>query len=145
MTEPVPNFSTCFGAPFMPRSPGVYAGLLGDKIEQHNAAVWLVNTGWTGGPYGVGSRMKLSYTRRMINAVLNGELDNTGVWTEPYFGLAIPNQVNGVPDEVLDPRKTWADPAAYDAQAQKLVGMFKQNFQAFEDGVSAEIIAAGPR
>jgi phosphoenolpyruvate carboxykinase (ATP) len=145
VTEPVPNFSTCFGAPFMPRSPGVYAGLLGDKIEQHNAAVWLVNTGWTGGPYGVGSRMKLSYTRRMVNAALNGELDKVGTWTEPFFGLAIPKHVDGVPDDVLDPRKTWADPEAYDAQAQKLVAMFKQNFQAFAEGVSAEILAAGPK
>jgi phosphoenolpyruvate carboxykinase (ATP) len=145
ITEPVPNFSTCFGAPFMPLRPGVYAELLGNKIEQHDAKVWMVNTGWTGGPYGVGSRMKLAYTRRMIHAALNGELDDVPMVEEPYFGLMVPQHMPDVPDEVLNPRGTWADKDAYDAQAQRLVGMFKENFRQFEDLVSEEIKAAGPR
>lgn len=145
VTEPKATFSTCFGAPFMPLHPGVYAGLLGEKIEQHGSQVWLVNTGWTGGPYGVGNRMKLAYTRRMISAVLNGELDEVPTFTEPFFGLAIPSHVSGVPEEVLNPRDTWPDKEGYNAQARQLVEMFRQNFKQFEDGVSAEIKAAGPR
>jgi len=145
VTEPSPVFSACFGAPFMPLHPGVYAKLLGEKIDQHGASVWLVNTGWTGGPYGVGSRMKLSYTRRMIEAALNGELDGVPMATDPFFGLSIPAHVDGVPDTVLQPRQTWSDPAAYDAQAAKLAQMFVKNFAQFADGVTPEIAAAGPR
>lgn len=145
VTEPQPNFSTCFGAPFMPLRPGIYAELLGDKIQKHGAKVWLVNTGWTGGPYGVGSRMKLAYTRRMITAALNGELDDVPMVEEPFFGLSIPQAIQGVPSEVLNPRDTWSDKDAYDAQAQRLVGMFKENFKQFEENVSNEIKAAGPR
>ncbi|HRN67290.1 MAG TPA: phosphoenolpyruvate carboxykinase [Promineifilum sp.] len=145
VTEPQPNFSTCFGAPFMPLRPGIYAELLGDKIQKHGAKVWLVNTGWTGGPYGVGSRMKLAYTRRMITAALNGELDDVPMVEEPFFGLSIPQAIQGVPSEVLNPRNTWSDKDAYDAQAQRLVGMFKENFKQFEENVSNEIKAAGPR
>ncbi len=144
ITEPVPNFSACFGAPFMPLHPGVYAKLLGERIDKHNANVWLINTGWTGGPYGVGTRMKLGYTRRMVRAILSGELDDVETFTEPYFGLAIPVAVDGVPSEILDPRKTWSDKDAYDAQARKLVGMFVQNFKQFEEGVTEEIRAAAP-
>ncbi|RME66048.1 MAG: phosphoenolpyruvate carboxykinase (ATP), partial [Caldilineae bacterium] len=109
------------------------------------ASVWLVNTGWTGGPYGVGSRMKLAHTRRMVHAALNGELENVETVIDPIFGLHVPTHVEGVPDEVLQPRNTWADPAAYDAQAAKLARMFVENFEQFADGVTPEIIAAGPR
>lgn len=145
ITEPVPNFSACFGAPFMPLHPGVYAKLLGDKIDKHGAKVWLVNTGWTGGPYGEGSRMKLAHTRRMVAAALNGELDEVETQADPIFGLQVPVRIEGVPDAVLVPRNTWADTAAYDRQATKLAQMFVDNFRQFEDGVSEEIKAAGPK
>lgn len=145
VTDPIPNFSACFGAPFMPQHPGVYAELLGERIDEHDAHVWLVNTGWTGGPFGVGKRMKLAYTRRMIDAALRGELADVATTTEPFFGLAIPNEIEGVPGDVLNPRNTWPDSGAYDAQAQKLVGMFIANFKQYEDGVSAEVVAAGPQ
>ncbi len=145
VTEPKPEFSACFGAPFMPLHPGEYAKLLGEKIEKHDAKVWLVNTGWTGGPHGVGSRMKLAYTRKMVTAVLNGDLDDVETEPEPFFGLHIPKHVPGVPDEILNPRDTWADKEAYDAQATKLVNMFVDNFEQFKDGVTAEILAAGPQ
>jgi phosphoenolpyruvate carboxykinase (ATP) len=144
VTDPIPNFSACFGAPFMPLHPGEYARLLGDKAEKHDANVWLVNTGWTGGPFGVGKRMKLAYTRAMVTAALNGDLDDVETETEPFFGLNIPRSVEGVPDEVLNPRNTWADKEAYDAQANKLAAMFVQNFKQFEDGVSQAVIDAGP-
>jgi phosphoenolpyruvate carboxykinase (ATP) len=144
VTEPRPEFSACFGAPFMPLHPGEYARLLGEKIKTHGSNVWLVNTGWTGGPYGVGKRMKLNYTRKMVSAVLAGELDETETIEEPFFGLSIPVHVDGVPDEVLNPRATWADGDSYDAQARKLMQMFIVNFKQFEDGVTAEIKSAGP-
>lgn len=145
VTEPQPNFSTLFGAPFMPLRPGIYAELLGEKIKKHGSKVWLINTGWTGGPYGVGNRMKLAYTRHMVAAALNGELDDVPMVEEPFFGLSIPRAIQGVPSEVLNPRNTWSDKDAYDAQAQRLVGMFKENFKQFEENVSNEIKAAGPR
>ena len=142
--EPRPEFSACFGAPFMPLHPVTYAELLGEKIEQHEVTVWLVNTGWTGGPYGVGNRMQLGYTRAMVTAVLSGELDDVATTCEPFFNLAIPQQIAGVPDSLLNPRRTWSDGAAYDAQAQKLVGMFADNFAQFADRVPAAVAAAGP-
>jgi phosphoenolpyruvate carboxykinase (ATP) len=145
VTEPKPEFSACFGAPFMPLHPGEYAKLLGEKIEKHDVKVWLINTGWTGGPAGVGSRMKLGYTRKMVTAVLNGDLEGVETVEEPFFGLHIPKHVEGVPDEVLNPRGTWADKDAYDAQASKLVDMFIANFKQFEDGVTEEIRQAGPK
>lgn len=145
ITEPVPNFSACFGAPFMPLHPGVYAKLLGEKIDKHGSDVWLVNTGWTGGSFGVGSRMKLAYTRRMVNAALNGELNDVETEIEPFFGLAVPKHIEGIPNGVLNPRQTWEDKEAYDAQATKLVDMFIKNFKQFEDGVTDEIKAAGPK
>ena len=145
VTDPVATFSACFGAPFMPVHPGEYARLLGEKIDKHGSKVWLINTGWTGGPFGVGNRMKLSYTRRMVTASLNGELDNTEFVTEPFFGLAIPKHIADVPDEVLNPRDTWEDKDAYDEQAKELVGMFIDNFNQFEEGVGEEIIQAGPK
>ena len=145
VTDPVPNFSACFGAPFMPLHPGEYAKLLGEKIDKHDVKVWLINTGWTGGPFGVGSRMKLAFTRKMVSAALNGELDDVETFTEPYFGLAIPKEIAGVPSEVLNPRDTWEDKEAYDKQATRLVGMFIENFKQFEDGVPQAVIDAGPK
>ncbi len=142
--EPSATFSTCFGAPFMPLRPGVYAQLLGDKIAFHGAKVWLVNTGWTGGPHGVGQRMKLSYTRRMVSALLAGELDAVPTTPDPFFGLAIPDHVEGIPDQVLQPRSTWNDSAAYDQRAGQLANMFGANFKQFADGVSEAVRAAGP-
>ncbi len=145
VTEPSATFSTCFGAPFMTLPPTVYAELLGEKIAQHAVNVWLINTGWTGGPYGVGSRMKLAHTRAMIHAALDGSLADVPMMTDPIFGLAIPTTCPGVPDEVLNPRNTWQDPVAYDTQAQKLAAMFVKNFQLFADVVSPEVLAVGPQ
>jgi phosphoenolpyruvate carboxykinase (ATP) len=144
VTEPVATFSTCFGAPFMALSPIVYARLLGEKIQQHGSDVWLVNTGWTGGPYGEGERMKIAYTRAMITATLDSTLRDVPTRIDPVFGLAIPESCPNVPNEVLDPRSTWADPARYDAQATKLAGMFRENFQQFIAEVPQEIAEAGP-
>lgn len=129
VTEPTTTFSTCFGAPFLPLHPSVYAKLLGEKIDQHGSNVWLINTGWTGGPYGVGSRMKLAYTRAMIRAAFEGEITE---WeTEPVFGLQVPKACPGVPSELLNPRQTWSDPTAYDQKASELKGMFDQNYEKF--------------
>ncbi len=145
VTEPSATFSTCFGAPFMPLHPGVYGEMLGRKLAHHRARVWLINTGWTGGPYGTGRRIKLAYTRRMIAAALTGELDSVATHADPTFGLAIPERVCSVPEEVLVPRRTWSDGAAYDAQARKLADMFVDNFKQFEDGVGDEVRAAAPK
>jgi phosphoenolpyruvate carboxykinase (ATP) len=145
VTEPKAAFSTCFGAPFLPLPAGVYAEMLGRKLEEHGAQVWLVNTGWTGGAYGVGQRMKLAHTRSMVRAVLSGQLDEAHTHPDPVFGLHIPQSIPGVPREVLDPRETWGDPAAYDAMAAKLAGMFRDNFRKFEQQVSEGVRAAGPR
>jgi phosphoenolpyruvate carboxykinase (ATP) len=145
ITEPQPNFSACFGAPFMPRHPSVYADLLGEKLKEHSAYVWLVNTGWTGGPYGVGERMKLPHTRRMVEAAFNDELNEVDYAIEENFALQVPKAVKGIPDGILYPRKTWSDPKAYDAQAKKLVTMFQENFKQFEEHVEPAILAAGPK
>ncbi len=107
VTEPKVTFSTCFGAPFLPLHPGVYAKMLGEKLAEHGVRVWLLNTGWTGGPYGVGQRIKLAYTRRMVTAALTGELDGVETWTDPIFGLDVPTRIEGVPDKLLHPRETW--------------------------------------
>ena len=144
VTEPKATFSACFGEPFMVRPPSVYAEMLGEKIEQHGARVFLVNTGWTGGPYGTGTRMKLAHTRRMVNAALAGELDDAETVTEPHFGLAIPTSVEGVPDAVLNPRTTWDSEAAYDEKAQQLAGMFADNFEKYRESVSEAVRQAGP-
>jgi phosphoenolpyruvate carboxykinase (ATP) len=144
VTEPKVTFSTCFGSPFLPLHPGVYAGLLGEKLKRHNVKVWLLNTGWTGGPYGTGNRMKLAYTRRMVTAALAGELDAVETWTDPIFGLQVPVHVDGVPDQVLHPRETWKSPADYDAKAAKLADMFAENFKKYESEVSESVKAAGP-
>ncbi|HEY0396378.1 MAG TPA: phosphoenolpyruvate carboxykinase (ATP) [Candidatus Elarobacter sp.] len=141
VTEPTATFSTCFGAPFMVHHPTVYAKLLGARIARHRASCWLVNTGWTGGPYGVGKRMKIAYTRAMVNAAIDGRLDGAAFETEPFFGLAIPASVPDVPGEVLNPRNAWADPNAYDAQAKKLASLFAENFQRFEGHAAPELLA----
>jgi phosphoenolpyruvate carboxykinase (ATP) len=145
VTEPKAAFSTCFGAPFLPLPPATYAGMLGKKLAEHGAACWLVNTGWTGGAFGVGTRMKLAYTRAMITAALTGRLDNVRTRPDPVFGLHIPDSVPGVPDNVLQPKATWADAAAYDAQAAELARMFRENFVKFEDTVDVSVVHAGPR
>jgi len=139
------GFSTCFGAPFLPLNPNVYARMLGEKIAKHNARVWLVNTGWTGGPYGVGSRMKIAETRAMVTAALTGQLDDASYKNHPVFNLDVPTAVPGVPDGVLDARSTWPDPAKYDEAAAKLARMFADNFKTFEADVDAKVKAAGPR
>ena len=145
VTDPKATFSACFGAPFMPLHPTKYADLLGQKIEDHGSRVWLINTGWTGGPYGVGNRMKLAHTRRMVSAALSGELDEVATSEDPFFGLHVPVRIEGVPDEVLRPRDTWQDGDAFDQQAAKLAGMFKENFEQYTEGVSEAIRAAGPK
>jgi phosphoenolpyruvate carboxykinase (ATP) len=145
VTEPKATFSTCFGAPFLPLAPSRYATMLGEKIAQHRSRVWLVNTGWSGGPYGVGKRMKITHTRAMLRAALSGALDDVRYERDPIFNLDIPASCPGVPPEVLRPRNTWSDPVAYDTQAAKLARMFADNFEAFAGGVSAEVIGAGPR
>jgi phosphoenolpyruvate carboxykinase (ATP) len=145
VTEPKAAFSACFGAPFLPLAPSVYADMLGKKLAEHGVRVWLVNTGWTGGAVGTGRRMKLEYTRAMVRAALGGELDRVKTSPDSVFGLQIPVSVPGVPDDVLNPRSTWADTAAYDAAAAKLAGMFRRNFEAYRDGVSEAVRNAGPR
>lgn len=143
-SEPEATFSTCFGAPFLPLHPRVYANLLGKKIEEHNVRVWLLNTGWTGGPFGVGSRFKLPYTRAMVKAALNGALEQVSFRQDEYFGLSIPETCPGVPDEVLDPQRTWSDPVAYGQQANNLIALFEKNFEQFRERVDPSVVAAGP-
>jgi len=143
--EPSATFSTCFGAPFMPRHPSVYASMLGERLDHHDVPVWLVNTGWTGGPYGQGERMNIQQTRNMVRAALSGALNGVETLTDPTFGFQVPRHVPGVPDEVLQPRGTWSDAVAYDAQAARLATMFVDNFRQFEDRVEPAIASAGPR
>ena len=145
VTEPQATFSACFGAVFLVWHPTKYADMLGRLLEEHGSRVWLVNTGWTGGPYGVGSRMRLAHTRAMVRAALTGELDAVPTVSDPVFGLAVPESAPGVPREVMNPRATWSDPAAYDAQAAKLAAMFTRNFAQFADHVHPKVRAAGPR
>lgn len=143
--EPQATFSACFGQPFMLLHPYEYAKLLADKIRDHNVDCWLVNTGWTGGPFGIGHRMSIGHTRALVRAALSGALAKTPTRTEPYFGLAIPERCEGVPTEVLDPRRTWSDEAAYDMKARQLAAQFRQNFHQFESVVSREVRDAGPK
>ncbi|MFL5510396.1 MAG: phosphoenolpyruvate carboxykinase (ATP) [Gemmatimonadaceae bacterium] len=142
--EPQPTFSACFGAAFLVWHPTKYAKMLGELLRQHKSNVWLINTGWSGGAYGVGKRIKLDYTRAIAHAALAGELDKVKMHTDPIFGLAVPNEIAGVPSKVLSPRDTWSDSAAYDAQAKKLAGMFRENFEKFGD-VDTAIRNAGPK
>ena len=144
VTEPQATFSACFGEPFMPMHPGVYADLLSAKMAEHGSTAWLINTGWSGGSYGVGKRMKLRLTRAMLNAALEGELENCEYIVDERFGFEIPTSCPGVPEELLIPRQTWADKSDYDATADKLADMFNANFKRYSAGVSAEVNAAAP-
>ena len=143
ITEPQATFSTCFGAPFMPRAPKVYAEMLGRRLREHKAQCWLVNTGWQGGPYGVGKRMSLPYTRAMVNALVEGKLAGVEFEVEPSFGLSIPKSCPGVPPELLNPRNSWKDKAAYDKMAADLSARFAKNFEQFD--APPEVKAAGPK
>ena len=143
--EPQATFSPCFGGPFLVWHPRKYSELLAAKMQEHEAHVWLINTGWTGGPYGDGSRFKLSHTRAILDAIYSGELEKTGRKTDPFFGIDVVTDCPGVPSELLIPRNTWSDPMAYDAMAGKLVGLFVENFSQYADGISQEVLAAGPK
>jgi len=142
--EPQATFSTCFGAPFMVLHPTVYANLLKARMEEHKTDCWLVNTGWTGGPYGIGRRMKIQYTRAMVKAALNGDLTNMPTQRHEVFNLEVPTVCPDVPDGVLNPRNTWGDKAAYDKQALELASLFKENFKKFTNEETEELVAAGP-
>lgn len=145
VTEPKPNFSACFGAPFLVWHPTVYAELLAKKMREHEVNAYLVNTGWSGGAYGTGARMSLGYTRAIINGIHDGTLAAAPTVTDPVFGLATPTECSHVPSDILQPRNSWADGAAYDATAQKLAGLFAENFRKYADVASPEIVAAGPQ
>ncbi len=145
VTEPSATFSPCFGAPFLPLPPSRYADLLGNKLEKHGSQCWLVNTGWSGGPFGVGHRIKIQYTRAMINAALGGELKDVKYRTDPMFGLEVPTACPDVPSEVLDPKSTWSDAAAYDDKAAHLAHLFRRNFDSLSTKVDDKIRAAGPK
>jgi phosphoenolpyruvate carboxykinase (ATP) len=145
VTEPKSTFSACFGAPFLPLHPGTYAAMLGKKMKEHNVNVWMINTGWSGGPYGIGHRMKLPYTRAMITAALEGKLDNVEFEAHPVFGMMMPKQCPGVPAEVLNPRNTWEDKDAYDTKAKELALQFTKNFEKYASGVNEETLVAAPR
>ncbi|MDR7517986.1 MAG: phosphoenolpyruvate carboxykinase [Armatimonadota bacterium] len=145
VTEPQATFSPCFGAPFMAQRPSVYAGMLGERIARHGTSVWLINTGWTGGPYGEGQRIRLSDTRAMVRAALSGALDGVPTVRDPIFGVQVPTHVPDVPPEILQPRATWRDPAKYDATARRLARMFADAFEEFAPHVSASVRVAAPR
>ena len=142
--EPQATFSTCFGAPFMPRHPSVYGNMLRELIAKHNVDCWLVNTGWTGGKYGIGRRMPIKATRALLDAALSGALKSQPMRTDPVFGFQVPTALAGVDPAILNPRETWADKAAYDAQARALVDMFNKNFEKFAVHVDADVKAAAP-
>ncbi len=145
VTEPKSTFSACFGAPFLPLHPGKYAAMLGQKMKDDAVHVWMINTGWTGGPYGIGKRMKLAYTRAMITAALNGELAKQTFQADPVFGVMVPETCPGVPAEILNPRSTWTDKAAYDTKSRELAEEFIRNFEKYASGVSSEILMAAPK
>jgi phosphoenolpyruvate carboxykinase (ATP) len=144
VTEPQATFSTCFGAPFMPRHPSVYGNMLRELIAEHGVDCWLVNTGWTGGKFGVGRRMPLRITRRLLAAVLDGSLKTAGFRTDPYFGLSVPTSVPGIEPHVLNPVKTWSSKSDFDATAKRLVSMFRENFVKFEPHVDLAVKEAQP-
>jgi phosphoenolpyruvate carboxykinase (ATP) len=144
ITEPKATFSACFGAPFLPLHPGKYADMLGKKMKAHQVNVWMINTGWSGGPYGIGKRMKLDYTRSMITAALNGELEKVDFIKHPVFGMLIPSSCPDVPAEILDPQNTWPDKNEYMIKSKQLAGLFIKNFEKYISGVTPEIIAAAP-
>jgi phosphoenolpyruvate carboxykinase (ATP) len=145
VTEPRSTFSACFGAPFLPLHPGQYAAMLGKKMKEYNVNVWMINTGWNGGPYGVGHRMKLSYTRAMITAALEGKLEDVNYEPHPVFGMMMPVECPGVPSEVLNPRNTWKDKNEYDLKAKHLAMEFINNFEKYASEVEEEIHEAGPK
>ena len=145
ITEPVTAFSACFGAPFLPLHPTKYAEMLGEKMESSNVNVWLVNTGWTGGPYGVGSRMKLPYTRAMITAALNGDLDKVNYETHKVFGVKMPVDCPNVPNNVLNPKNTWDNKVEYDKKANHLAEQFNKNFEKYQSEAAREILDAAPK
>jgi len=145
VTEPKSTFSACFGAPFLPLHPGFYAEMLGKKMKEHEVNVWMINTGWSGGPYGIGHRMKLPYTRAMITAALEGKLDQVEFEAHPVFGMLMPTSCPDVPAEILNPRNTWADEDSYDSKAKALGAEFINNFKKYASGVSEEILAAAPK
>jgi phosphoenolpyruvate carboxykinase (ATP) len=145
VTEPQPTFSACFGAPFLPQPPAVYAHMLGDRLERHAATVWLVNTGWTGGPFGEGKRMPIAATRALLDAALTGGLAGAEFRTDDVFGFEVPTEVPGVETSLLDPRSTWRDPKAYDRRARELARMFRDNFGQFAADAGSDVAAAGPR
>jgi phosphoenolpyruvate carboxykinase (ATP) len=145
VTEPKPTFSACFGAPFLPLHPVTYARMLGKKMLENKANVWLINTGWTGGSFGTGKRIKLAHTRAMITAALEGELDNVTYENHEVFGVAIPTRCPKVPAELLIPRNTWADKNAYDEKAKYLGGLFMKNFEKYAEGIPEVILAAAPK
>jgi phosphoenolpyruvate carboxykinase (ATP) len=144
VTEPKSTFSACFGAPFFPLHPGKYAAMLGEKMKKHQVNVWMINTGWSGGPYGIGNRINLNYTRAMITAALKGALDGVSFEPHPVFGMQMPVSCPGVPAEILNPRSTWADTAAYDAKSKDLAVQFVKNFEKYASGVTGEILKAAP-
>jgi len=145
VTEPSATFSACFGAPFLVWHPTKYAEMLADKLEKHGAQTWLVNTGWTGGAYGVGSRIKLRYTRAIVDAIHSGALADVATLEDPVFGFQVPTTCPEVPTEILVPRNTWADKAAYDEKAKKVAALFRENFKKYEAQASAEVRAGGPK
>jgi phosphoenolpyruvate carboxykinase (ATP) len=145
VTEPQPTFSTCFGAPFLPQPPTVYAELLGKKLDEHGAAVWLINTGWTGGPFGEGHRMPIQATRALLASVLSGSLAQVEFREDEVFGFQVPVRAPGVDETLLDPRSTWSDPEAYDGKARELARMFADNFTSKHADAPAEVVAAAPR
>ena len=145
ITEPQPTFSTCFGAPFLPQRPSVYAEMLGRELDEHGSTVWLVNTGWTGGPFGEGERMPIAATRALLHAALEGRLDDVEYRTDQVFGFHVPVSVPGVNPKLLDPRSTWADPERYDERAHELARMFRENFERFAEDAPAGVASAGPR
>jgi phosphoenolpyruvate carboxykinase (ATP) len=143
--EPAPTFSACFGAPFLPQPPSVYAHMLGERLDRHGAAVWLVNTGWTGGPYGRGHRMPIQATRTLLHSALSGRLLEAEYRRDPRFGFLVPIEVSGIDRELLDPRSTWPDPDEYDRKARELAGLFQENFSRFVDEAGPSVTAAGPQ
>jgi phosphoenolpyruvate carboxykinase (ATP) len=145
IVEPKSTFSACFGAPFMPLHPGKYAEMLGEKMKAHHVNVWMINTGWSGGPYGIGHRMKLQYTRAMITAALEGKLDNVACEAHPVFGMMMPVECPDVPSDILNPRNTWEDKNEYDKKAKELGAQFIKNFEKYAAGVNAEILNAAPK
>jgi len=145
VTEPQPTFSACFGAPFLPQPPAVYAHMLGERLDRHSATVWLVNTGWTGGPFGEGERMPITATRALLHAALSGHIADGEFRTDELFGFEVPTEVHGVESKLLDPRSTWRDHEAYDRKARELAQMFHDNFEQFAEEAGADVVAAGPR